>query len=317
MARRSAGRSRSQRHPRRRRLRRGRRGDGVQVLWRRDRSAAVKLVFNRRWRIHRARLDLLGPRGVARARPRPACVRRLGVVSAHRFEPRPQKPRHRESAAPQRHHAFCRHRRQRRVRLPRARSRRRFCERPLPIAPIRQRYRGATILRADRECQERRLNSNRKPVSVNFGAWLRQLVSIANCCLIFRSCGLFWFRRQQHLSEPLGQPRLLLVSRGSGCNMATILSAETERQSWVSYCKRFIGTARKRKIASTNGGHLLNPNCRRLRKLVSRLYGFRPRTRQPDGNRWATILTITTTWASSIKRVACPRGLVPKPNCWT
>src|SRR6266496_3271584 len=49
--------------------RRGRRGDGVQVLWRRDRSAAVKLVFNIRWRIHRAGLDLLGSRCVVRARP--------------------------------------------------------------------------------------------------------------------------------------------------------------------------------------------------------------------------------------------------------
>ena len=52
----------------------------------------------------------------------------------------------------ERHHAFCRHRRQGRVRLPRARSRRRLCERPLSTARAWQRYRGAAILRADREC---------------------------------------------------------------------------------------------------------------------------------------------------------------------
>src|SRR5437773_10723240 len=45
MARRSVGRDRSQRHARRRRLRRSRSGDGAQVLRRRDRSAAVKLFL--------------------------------------------------------------------------------------------------------------------------------------------------------------------------------------------------------------------------------------------------------------------------------
>src|SRR5881396_1507056 len=64
MARRSVRRDRSQRHPPRRRLRRGRGRDGAQVLRRRDRSAAIKLAFNIRWWIHRARLDLLGARGM-------------------------------------------------------------------------------------------------------------------------------------------------------------------------------------------------------------------------------------------------------------
>ncbi len=67
-------------------------------------------------------------------RPRPARLRRFGLVSANRFQPRPRKPCHRASAAAERRNAFCRHRRQRWVRLPGSRSRRRFCERPLSIA---------------------------------------------------------------------------------------------------------------------------------------------------------------------------------------
>src|SRR6266536_5679936 len=108
-------------------------------------------------------MGLLGSRGVVRARPRPARIRRPGLVSADRFEPGPRKPSHRAGAAKWRH-AFCRHRREGRVRLSRARSRRRLCEGPLPVARARQRYRRAAILRADREFE---LPTLRAPVSVN------------------------------------------------------------------------------------------------------------------------------------------------------
>src|SRR4029453_6314270 len=69
---------------------------------------------------------------------------------------------------------------------------------------------------------------------------------------------------------------IAVVRQCSGCNVATILGAETKRQSWVSYCKRFIGTVPRRKVASTNGGPLPNRNYRRLRKRVSPPCGFFP-----------------------------------------
>ncbi len=73
----------------------------------------------------------------------------------------------------------------------------------------------------------------------------------------------------------------------------------------------------RRKTANTNGGPLSNRNCRRSRKPVSARCGFRLQTRQPAGNRWATILTITTISASLIRKAACRRGSVPRPTCST
>ena len=98
MARRSVRRRSRERHARRRRLRCGGGGDGVQVLWDRRRSAAVELVSNCDGRIHGARLALLGPRSVVRARSRAARVRGLAFVSIDRFEHRARKSRDRPRA---------------------------------------------------------------------------------------------------------------------------------------------------------------------------------------------------------------------------
>src|SRR4029077_18622162 len=86
--------------------------DGIQVLWYRDRSAAVELVsHSRRW-IYRARLGLLGPRGVVGARPCSTRLRRFAVLSADRFESRRRQSRDRAGSASQWHDTLCSHRRQ-------------------------------------------------------------------------------------------------------------------------------------------------------------------------------------------------------------
>src|SRR5438874_105525 len=93
-------------------LRRRSSSDGIQVLWYRDRSAAVELVsHSRRW-IYRARLALLGPRGVVGARPSSTRLRRFAVLSADRFESRPRQSRDRADSASQWHHTLCSRRRQ-------------------------------------------------------------------------------------------------------------------------------------------------------------------------------------------------------------
>src|SRR6266436_530755 len=126
-------------------------------------------------------------------------------------------------------------------------------------------------------------------------------------------------RRAQNREEKQGKTggailirSLLVIGRGVACRCA---HAEKRRPGlWVSCCKRSIGIVPKRKIASINGGLLSNQNYRRSPRRVSRRCGSRPQTRQRAGNRWATILTITMTSASLIKKAACPRGSVPKPN---
>src|SRR5437588_8953233 len=112
MERRSSRWCSGQRYPWRPGLR-GRSGsDGIQVLWYRDRSAAIELVsHSRRW-IYRPRLALLGPRGVVGARPCSTRLRRFAVLSADRFESRPGQSRDRAGSASQWHHALCSRRRQ-------------------------------------------------------------------------------------------------------------------------------------------------------------------------------------------------------------
>src|SRR5438876_552873 len=107
-------------------------------------------------------------------------------------------------------------------------------------------------------------------------------------------------------------PLLLVLSRGVACRCARTQKRRPEL--WVSCCKRSIGIVPKRKIASINGGLLSNQNYHRSRRRVSRRCGSRPQTRQRAGNRWATILTITMTSASLIKKAASLRGSAPKPN---
>src|SRR6266853_6112634 len=89
-----------------------------------------------------------------------------------------------------------------------------------------------------------------------------------------------------------------------------------EGELWVSCCKHSIGIVPQRKIASTNGGFISNQNCLRSPKPVSQRYGCRRQTKQLVGSRWATILTIITISASSIRKAACTRGSDPKRTCW-
>ena len=84
----------------------------------------------------------------------------------------------------ERHHAFCGHRRQGWLRLSRARSRRRLCERPLSVARAWQRHRGAAILRADRDCEfaarDKTVRKKRGRPTVNFlAATPRQPIPLA------------------------------------------------------------------------------------------------------------------------------------------